>query len=142
MSELWRPSPARVAGSELSRFARSVGQEAGPDLMARLHAWSVENPRDFWRAVWDFSHVAASSSPTGVVDDPTRMPGATWFPGARLNFAENLLAGGDAEDDALVSWNEHGHVRTLSRGALRDEVARFAAGLRRLGIDRGDRVAG
>ncbi len=142
MSELWRPSAARTADSELVRFARSVGQETGPDLMARLHAWSVENPRDFWRAVWDFSDVTASASPTEVVDDPTRMPGATWFSGARLNFAENLLAAGDADDDALVSWNEHGRVRTLSRGELRDEVARFAAGLRRLGVERGDRVAG
>lgn len=162
MSELWRPSEARIAGAELVRFARTVsrergvdgipapdadrgsGRDLGPgsDLMERLHAWSIDDPRGFWRAVWDFSDVAASAPPVEIVDDPSRMPGAEWFEGARLNFAENLLRPGRPDADALVSWNEHGHVRTLSRAALRAEVARAAEGLRDLGVGTGDRVAG
>ena len=59
--------------------------------MERLHAWSVDDPRAFWQAVWDWGGIRASEPPTEVVDNPSRMPGARWFRGARLSFAENLL---------------------------------------------------
>jgi acetoacetyl-CoA synthetase len=144
---VWRPSPERLRSANLTRFRDVVGGraesiEASPGIAAALHPWSVEDPASFWSAVWDFTGVIASARGTGVVDDPTRMPGARWFEGARLNFAENLLAErGGAAREAIVAWNEEGRTRSLEWGELRREVALLAAALRRVGVGPGDRVA-
>ncbi len=147
MSELWRPTPERVEASALARFARTLGVEPGAGVMGRLHDRSVADPAAFWSAVWDVSGVIASAPCTSVLHHADRMPGARWFEGARLNFAENLLrpipgSGSESAAPALTSWNEFGRVRSLTRAALRTEVARVARGLRALGAGEGDVVAG
>jgi acetoacetyl-CoA synthetase len=111
--------------------------------VADLHAWSVAEPEAFWREVWSFCGVVASAPPTRVVDDPRRMPGARWFEGARLNYAENLLGRRPgARREALIAYDERGPVDLLSWQDLSERVAGFAAALERTGVGEGDRVAG
>jgi acetoacetyl-CoA synthetase len=107
---------------------------------ADLHAWSVEAPEQFWTAVWDFCGVIGERGAGPVLVDAEKMPGARWFPDARLNFAENLLRD-SSNPDALVFWGENKVKRTLSRAELRQHVAQFAAALRDVGVVAGDRVA-
>ena len=152
MRPLWRPSAERVSDSHLVRFAEQASQrgysghiDAAASPMPALHAWSISDPEAFWAAVWDFSDIRSSRAATEVVDDPTRMPGAEWFSGARLNFAENLLADryvGARRPEAIIGWNEDGRFDSLTWEELSDRVASFADGLRRAGVTTGDRVAG
>ncbi len=90
---LWEPSRARIQRTNMYRFMNAVNSRFGLRLEEydSLYQWSVENIPDFWAAMWDFAQVIASEPYTAVVDDPEKMPGAGWFAGARLNFAENLL---------------------------------------------------
>jgi acetoacetyl-CoA synthetase len=143
MSELWRPSPARVADANLTRFVRCVNARRGTRLSeyAEVHAWSVSHPEEFWTELARFADVRAEWGTGAVIEEPQRMPGARFFPGAQLNFAANLLRFDDGRE-ALVFRNERGARRTLSYHELRAEVARVAAGLRAAGIVAGDRVAG
>jgi len=140
---LWKPSPERVRAARMTAFRRRVEQEHGLayDGYEALWSWSVQEPRAFWAALWDFCGVIHSRPFDEVVDDPTRMPGARWFSGARLNFAENLLRRRDAAP-ALVFRGEAGVRRSLAFGELRRAVARLARGLRQAGVAPGDRVAG
>jgi acetoacetyl-CoA synthetase len=105
-----------------------------------LYRWSIDRPEDFWSTLWDFCRVKASRRWDRVLDDPGAMPGARWFDGARLNFAENLLR---LDDDApaIVFHNELGRRRELSHAELVQQVASLAAALRKRGIVAGDRVA-
>ena len=143
---LWTPSPARIEAANMTRFMRWLKQRYGlalPDYAA-LYAWSVTESEQFWAAVWDFCEVRAATRGETVLADGDRMPGARWFPEARLNYAENLLRycqPGDAAD-ALVFWGEDRVKRRVSRGELLAEVSRFAQALRELGVGTGDRVAG
>lgn len=150
---LWSPAPRRVEAANLTRFLERVAARSGfseprrPPLgvAAALHAWSVREPAAFWSAVWDFCGAVASAPPTRIVDDAHRMPGARWFTGARLNFAENLLtdrSAGTRRPEAIVSWNEQGRVASVGWPELCDQVHDFAAGLRRAGVRPGDHVAG
>ncbi|HEU5467673.1 MAG TPA: acetoacetate--CoA ligase [Steroidobacteraceae bacterium] len=138
---IWTPSLFRIADANLTRFMAFVeGQGvAAPDWSA-LHRWSVERPADFWDALWEFAGVAGSRGEGPALVDGARMPGARWFPEARLNFAENLLRGPDAEP-AIVFRNERGERRQLDWRTLRAEVGRVAAGLARDGVGPGDVVA-
>jgi acetoacetyl-CoA synthetase len=143
MSErLWAPSRERAAASQLAAFMARVRERAGlrGDTYEELHAWSIRDPRAFWAELWDFVGIVCSAPYSEVVDDPTRMPGARWFHGARLNFAENLLRHRDAQP-ALVFQAEASPPRTLSYADLAREVACAAAALRALGVEPGDRVA-
>ncbi|MBX3702943.1 MAG: acetoacetate--CoA ligase [Steroidobacteraceae bacterium] len=138
---IWTPSPFRIADANLTRFmAFAAGRGApGPDYDA-LYRWSVAEPAAFWAALADFAGVIADRGSV-VLENGDRMPGARWFPGTRLNFAENLLRGPDTEP-ALVFRNERAARRELSWRELRAEVARIAAGLADAGVGPGDRVAG
>jgi acetoacetyl-CoA synthetase len=144
---IWRPSTERLRSANLTRFrerleGRVAAIDASPGVAAALHPWSVDHPASFWSAVWDFTGVIASTHASEVVDDARRMPGARWFRGARLNFAENLLAERrGASRDAIVAWNEDGRARSLDWSELRRQVELFAAALRRVGVSPGDRVA-
>jgi acetoacetyl-CoA synthetase len=139
---LWQPSPGRAAAAQLSAFREWCAPRAGRPLAdARaLHAWSVAEPAAFWSAVWEWCGVVGERGDRALVDGD-RMPGARWFPDARLNFAENLLRRRDVSP-ALVARDERGRRRVLSWTALHEAVARVARGLREAGVGPGDRVAG
>ncbi|HRD33694.1 MAG TPA: acetoacetate--CoA ligase [Rhodocyclaceae bacterium] len=138
---LWQPSPERIAAASITHFARAAEQRWKRSLpdQASLHAWSIGETEEFWTSVWDFGEVIGERGAT-ILADGERMPGARWFPDARLNFARNLLRCRD-EHDALVFWGEDKVKNRMSHGELYREVARFAAALRELGVVAGDRVA-
>ncbi|MDT3671662.1 MAG: acetoacetate--CoA ligase [Aromatoleum sp.] len=138
---LWEPSPERIAASNLTAFRRHVEQRRDvrvPDFNA-LHDWSISSPEQFWVSLWEFGGVIGERGERVLVDGD-RMPGAQWFPDARLNFAENLLRSRD-DRDALVFWGEDEVKNRLTHGELYRQVARFAAALREAGVVCGDRVA-
>ena len=140
---LWTPSAAAVERSNLTAYARWLETErgvaaAGGDYHA-LWRWSVDSLEDFWASIWDRFEILASAPYERVLAERT-MPGARWFEGAELNFAENLLARGPDERIAIQHASELRQLDGLSRGELREQVARAAAGLREIGVGRGDRV--
>jgi len=140
---LWQPSPARVREARITAFRERMAERHGLDLpdYATLHRWSLEHLPAFWEAIWDDADLLHSRPYDEVVDDPTRLPGARWLRGARLNFAENLLRHrGDAP--AVIFRGEGGVRRELSFDDLRREVGRAARALRAHGLEPGDRVAG
>src|SRR6266851_8816019 len=140
-SPLWAPSPERAAATRLHAFAGLVG--GGRDYPS-LHRWSVDRPEEFWSAVWRFCGIVGDlSGPAGVGLDrmaPPTPQGPRWFPGARLNFAENLLRP-LGTGPAVIALREGGDRRELSRPALRVLAARVAAALSAAGVAPGDRVA-
>ena len=138
---LWRPSPADIAAAPLTRFAGEAGRRAGRTLpdYAALRAWSVADRAAFWDLVWDFTGIVGDKGERRLVDGD-RMPGAQFFPDARLNFAENLLSRND-DRDAIVFRGEDGATRRLSWRALNDLVSRLQQALAAAGVGVGDRVA-
>ena len=141
---LWRPSQDRIARSALTAFSAFVKErfpEVDVSTYEALHHWSITATDDFWRCIWDHCEVIASEQSDVVVRDADKMPGASWFPDARLNFAENLLRRrGDAT--ALVSLLENGTRKETTFDELYAQVAAIAAALKARGIEPGDRVAG
>jgi acetoacetyl-CoA synthetase len=140
---LWQPSPERVAQANLTRFIQLVNArwQAGAADHASLYAWSIAEPARFWEAVWDFAGVIGEKGQAPYLADPGHMPGAKWFPGARLNFAQNLLRRRD-DEAAMVFWGENKVRRKLTFRELYDQVSSTAQALRALGVQPGDRVAG
>jgi hypothetical protein len=140
---LWQPSPERIERAQLTRFMQAVSGVLAPTLhdWDELWRWSVQHPEHFWPALWKFCAVKSSRRWDVVLSRPDAMPGAQWFSGARLNFAENLLHFDD-EHPALVWRGEDGRRRVHTYAQLRREVARLAGALRALGVGPGDRVAG
>lgn len=106
-----------------------------------LHRWSVQSPNQFWRAVWDFTEIVSSNQVKETLTDGDKFPGTIWFPGVRLNFAENLLRYRD-DNVAIVSLLENGKRKEISFKQLYERVARLAIALRLEGVVAGDRVAG
>src|SRR6185437_5661552 len=143
MSEVWRPSPARVAAANLTRFVDCINSRRGTKLdgYADLYRWSLEHPVDFWKELARFADVRIDWCSGPDLENAGQMPGARFFPNARLNFAENLLRYRD-DRPAILFRNEKGERRDLSFRQLHAEVARIAAGLAALGVGKGDRVAG
>ncbi|MHC4379915.1 MAG: acetoacetate--CoA ligase [Planctomycetota bacterium] len=137
---LWQPSDEQVACSQLMAFAASIdfpmdGPDHGYDALWR---WSVEERPAFWNAIWDFCGVVGDKGDIVLGEDD--MPGAEWFPGARLNFAENLLAHSGSQE-AMVFRGEDGCRVACSRDELRQQVACLQTRLREWGIKPGDRIA-
>jgi acetoacetyl-CoA synthetase len=143
MTELWRPSAERIANANLTRFMRCVTARTGTPLadFDATYAWSLSSPAQFWSELARFADLRADFGDGPVIEHPAQMPGARFFPAARLNFAENLLKFAD-DREALVFRNERGTRRALTGRELRAEVARIAAGLTAAGVVAGDRVAG
>jgi acetoacetyl-CoA synthetase len=144
---LWQPSPERIARTRLVAFLRQIAADWGIhiDTYEALHAWSIDHMDQFWESVWRFGQVIGERGAGPVLVDGDRMPGARFFPEARLNFAENLLRrdpGADAGADAIVFRDESGAGRRLDHAGLRDRVARLSRALRAEGVGVGDRVAG
>ena len=139
---IWSPGPARRQTANIRRFIELARMELDPAIRDywSLHRYSVAHPAEFWRAVWEFCEIQGSPGDR-VVEDFDRMPGARWFPGARLNFAENLLRFRD-DQDALLFRSETGETARYSYAELYRAVAQTAAALRGAGVGVGDRVAG
>ena len=139
---LWRPSRERIARSNITRFIHLVNQRwnAGVRDSQQLYEWSVREPEQFWTAVWDFCGVVAETRGERVLVDGQKMPGAKWFPDARLNFAENLLRRRD-DDTAMVFWGEDKVRRRMSYAEVYDAVSRTMQALSATGVKEGDRVA-
>ena len=139
---LWTPSPERVAAANVTRFARAAREEWGVEVpdYAALHRWSVEQPEQFWQSVWAFAGVIGEREDDTVLEDGDRMPGARWFPGAWLNFAENLLKPRD-EGIAIVFRGEDRVRREVGFAELLSQVSRLQRAMLAMGIEPGDRVA-
>jgi acetoacetyl-CoA synthetase len=140
---LWKPTDEQIKKSNMHRFMKFINQTYNQNIKeyASLYDWSIENISDFWAAFWDFADIIHSKGYDQVIDGPKKMPGARWFPGAELNFAENLLRYRD-ERVALIFKGEGQPSTRLTYAQLYDEVARLAKALKDLGIRRGDRVVG
>ncbi len=140
---LWRPSPERIAGANLTRFAALVRERHGVDAgdYATLHRWSIEHRAAFWSMIWEYGGVVGERGDGPVLVDGDRMPGAKWFPDARLNFAENLLRRRD-DATAVLFRGEDRVRRSLSFRELHDAVSVLAQALRAAEVAKGDRVAG
>ena len=140
---LWTPSEAWIKNANITQFMEKVNQKYGKDLKTYddLYQWSVDAIPDFWASVWEFAGIRASKDYDQVVEDLTQFPGTKWFPGASLNFAENLLRYRD-DHLAFVFRGEDKKKVEMTYAELYEKVARLAKSLRDLGIKPGDRVAG
>jgi acetoacetyl-CoA synthetase len=139
--KLWAPSPARIRDAALTAFAEAASQRSGRSFAgyADLHRWSIEDRAGFWSLVWEFCGVVGDRGARVLVDGD-RMPGASFFPDAMLNFAENLVAK-SGSSDAIVFRGEDKVERRLSWDELRALVSRLQQAMRALGVKQGDRVA-
>ncbi|HLF31129.1 MAG TPA: acetoacetate--CoA ligase [Xanthomonadales bacterium] len=143
MSEpIWSPGPARRQTANIARFIELVRTELDPAVLDfwDLHRYSLAHPDSFWRAVWEFCGVVGKPG-AATLRHPEAMPGAQWFPEARLNFAANLLRYRDTHP-ALLFHSETGQHSELNYAELHSAVAQTAAALRERGVVPGDRVAG
>ncbi|MFA7282181.1 MAG: acetoacetate--CoA ligase, partial [Sterolibacterium sp.] len=138
---LWQPSAQRIQSAKLSAFKNMVNRQWGLSLndYAVLHDWSVNHPEQFWTSVWDFGQVRGERGARVLVDGE-KMPGARWFPDARLNYAENVLRI-RTNNDAVVFWGEDKFKQRYTHDEVYRQVARLAAALRAQGVVSGDRVA-
>jgi acetoacetyl-CoA synthetase len=144
MKPLWTPSAERIESMRLTAFMREVGRRHGEQFSeyADLWRWSIDHKWDFWRAMWDYGGVIGTPGER-VLIDADKMPGARFFPDAKLNFAQNLLERRRADDthDALVFWGEEKVQRRVSHAELHALSSRTARALKGHGIAAGDRVA-
>ncbi len=141
--KLWEPSKERILSTNMYRFMTIVNEKYNKNFTdySQLWEWSVENLEDFWALAWDFLDIKASVPYEKVIQDKDKMPGAKFFPGSKLNFAQNLLRCKD-DRNALVFRGEDAVRRTLTYSQLYDEVAKTAASLKAMGVKAGDRVVG
>jgi len=138
---LWEPSEEQKRNANITKFIDTVNKRYGKDFHSydELYDWSIDKIPDFWASVWDFVGIKASKGYDIVIDDVNKMPGAKWFIGARLNFAENLLRYRD-EHTAFIFRGETQKSAKMSYAELYDSVARLVKSLRQIGIGPGDRV--
>ncbi len=140
---LWEPSEERKNRANITRFIGVVNEKYGLEIdsYTQLWNWSIESIPDFWATMWEFGEIKASRGYDEVVDDLSKFPGAKWFGGARLNFAENLLRYRD-DQLAFIFKGETQKSATMTYAELYDTVARLAKSLREMGVAPGDRVVG
>ena len=143
MRPLWIPSDDRIRDANLTKFLALVNEKYQLKIKSypELHEWSVDQVSDFWSTVWDYTGIVSSRRFEKIVDDLGKFPGAKWFPGARLNFAENLLRHRD-DSVALISRTEEGRLSQTTYSDLYRRVGSLANALRKIGVLPGDRVAG
>ena len=140
---LWEPSKDQINSSQLEAFRLKVNNRFNLNIKnySELHSWSISNISDFWKAIWGYMAIEFSSDYIQVVDDKTKMPGAKWFEGARFNFAENLLRV-RSHKPGIHFKGEGQPVRTVTYNELFAAVEKLASALRKMGVQKGDRVAG
>jgi acetoacetyl-CoA synthetase len=138
---LWQPSAQDIEEAQLTRYMRWLARARGLAFAgyAGLWRWSVENSGDFWDSLWDYFELAGTRSGSPPLAD-RRMPGAVWFPGARLNYAENIFNKMKPEGPVIIYKGESGPVVTLSKQEIREQTTAVAAALRAMGVGPGDRV--
>ena len=138
---LWEPSAESVERSTMTRYMRWLADERGLEFgdYESLWRWSASEIEDFWASIWDFFEVGASAPYSEVLRDHA-MPGADWFPGALLSYPQHIFRNRDDADVAVRHASELRELGEVTWGELGDQVARAAAGLRELGVGRGDRV--
>jgi acetoacetyl-CoA synthetase len=138
---LWSPTEENVKNANVTQFIEFVSEKRGIELAGYfdLYDWSISNIPAFWSDVWEFTKVISSTSFDQVIDDLSKFPGAKWFVGARLNFAENLMRYSD-ERTAIVFRDELNERREHTYRDVHLEVARFREYLKELGVGPGDRV--
>jgi len=141
--KLWEPSEERIKSTNMYRFMTRINEKFNKNFTeySELWEWSVENLVDFWTHAWDFLDIQVSTPYETVIQDKDKMPGAKFFAGSKLNFAENLLRFRD-DRTALIFRGEDAVRRTLTYHQLYSEVAQTAAALKAQGIQPGDRVVG
>jgi len=140
---MWTPSTERVDASHVELFRHRVNERYSIklDSFTDLHGWSVSHSADFWSLLWEYADIISETRGSVVLENENAMPGARWFPQARLNFAQNLLRT-DSNAPALIFQGENGSPREMSRAQLYKEVRAVAKGLREMDVGVGDRVAG
>jgi acetoacetyl-CoA synthetase len=140
---LWKPSAERIERSQLTRYQRWLADEKGLRFGSYddLWRWSVDDLGAFWGSIVSFFDVRFSSEPERVLGDAS-MPGAEWFPGARVNYAEHIFREKASDDVAICHASEIRPLSSWTWGELRAQTAAIAAGLRGLGVAEGDRVVG
>ncbi|MEU5250007.1 acetyl-coenzyme A synthetase N-terminal domain-containing protein, partial [Streptomyces asoensis] len=143
---LWRPDPQRIARAQVTKFHTWAAEQHGAPSQGgypALHRWSVDEPETFWKAVTEWFDVRFSTPYARVLGDRS-MPGAQWFPGATLNYAEHALraAATRPAEPALLHVDETHEPRPVTWAELRRQVGSLAAELRALGVRPGDRVSG
>ena len=140
---MWQPTEEQINNSQMMDYIQFVNQKFRLSLKdySQLYDWSIERAEDFWGSFWEYSKIIYNSPYSDVVDDITKMPGAKWFEGATLNFAENLLRHRD-DKIAIHFYGEDGTQSSLSYRELHDQVSRLARSMREMGIVKNDRVAG
>ena len=139
--KLWEPSKKWIKNSEITHFIESVNKKYKTSINGakELYQWSITNIEDFWAAMWDFGGIIASQKYDKVVEDLNVYPGTKWFPGAKLNFAENLLKYKDNQF-AFIFQGETKKTELITYENLNKQVARLAKSLREIGVKVGDRV--
>jgi acetoacetyl-CoA synthetase len=138
---MWAPSPERIERANMTRYLRWLRDRRGLRFATydEVWRWSVDDLDGFWSSMWEFFEVGGPGTAPAPALAERRMPGARWFPGASLNLAELSLRRRD-DHPALLHGNETGELGTISHAELGRRVAAAAAGLRRLGVAKGDRV--
>ncbi len=140
---LWIPSDERKRQANMTRFMERINRTHHLDLetYSQLYDWSTRESADFWAAMWEFAEIKHSQTYDAFLENVSNFPGAKWFPGARLNFAENLLRYRD-DHVAFIFRGETQVKKQLTYAELYDTVSRLAASLRELGVTASDRVVG
>ncbi|MEO7398159.1 MAG: AMP-binding protein, partial [Ilumatobacteraceae bacterium] len=135
---LWTPSPEQVRDALLTEFARSVDRDAL--AYDELHQWSVDQPEEFWSAIWSFGEIIGQRGSDDVLRTTGSLAAAQFFPHATLNAAENLMARLPVDQPAIIAYTEHGRGAAMSAADVRAAVAAVAAALREVSVRPGDRV--
>src|ERR1700724_1898326 len=138
---LWKPSEETKQKSALSRYMQWLERAKGLKFHTQeeLWEWSVNKLEDFWASIWDFFQIKASKPYSSILDE-RKMPGATWFPGARLNYAEHVFRNATTDHPALLFRSERQPLLEVSWSELYQKVGSVARALRDMGVQHGDRV--
>ncbi len=140
---MWKPSSQQISEAQMTQFRHQVNTKYGLNLenYTDLYQWSLNSAEEFWSEMWIFGEIVSQTSFSNVVDDINKMPGAKWFQGATLNYAENLLRFRD--DQIAIHFRGEDQIqRSMTYGELYLSVAKAAQAMQAAGLQKGDRVAG